>query len=144
MVVFIDDVKAFQEFEKIKQTFIPTKFITVKNNTAWKKIKIKQGWYKFQSETSIWVYEHYVNNVLHKDVGPARIEMLLPDDKIVYSVDYYQNGELHNLNGPASIYTDGPNEIFYIYAIEGVEMSKQTFLCHPKVLNQKINSILSL
>lgn len=144
MVVFIDDVKAFQEFEKIKQTFIPTKFITVKNNTAWKKIKIKQGWYKFQSETSIWVYEHYVNNVLHKDVGPARIEMLLPDDKIVYSVDYYQNGELHNLNGAASTYTDSPNEIFEIYAIEGIEMSKAAYDCHHKVVDYKINSILSL
>lgn len=143
MLHFEENNEQYEIFKKIKESFIPTKFILVKNNTAWKKIKRKQGWYKFQTEASIWVFEHYVNNVLHNEEGCARVEMLLPDDKIVYSIDYYQNGKLHNLNGPASTYIGEPNEIFEIYSIEGLEILKAAYYCH-KVVNYKINSILSL
>ena len=90
-------------------------------------------------------YNYWINNLkfskskLNKDLYVRHCMSVYGTQVIKFSKDQYGNS-LHRLDGPARIYSDGTVEFW----IDAVYYDYKKFLLNPKVLESKLNQIISL
>lgn len=132
---------------------LPTEFVTRRLEPEW-----FTGWYRKPSDWDsgigpFYSYVHYVNGKIHKDDGPAYIEMWAKNEAEYFSVAWFQNGQYHNTNGPAKFMlkeesvnkTENININDYdcLFYIDGIYLLDKEFWEHPKAIIAKLNKIIS-
>ena len=99
----------------------------------------KPGWIKQQQifrDKPFYTYTHYGlpnSSLIHNETGPA----IIADDG---RKEWWQNNELHRLDGPARIYKDR----YKIFLINDDMFSEEEYWCHPLVVQNTIKKILEL
>ena len=81
---------------------------------------------------------HFVNGLIHREDGPARIDDNIINPEIGQTIWSY-NDDFHRLDGPAVVTYKGEID-FYIF---GDSFSEQTYWNDPRVIEYKLNKIIS-
>lgn len=146
---FIKTINKFQKFQ------IPQYDINIL-----KGLPTHEGWwFNNEKEFSITHYNHSTTTIagplnpneevfiMNSENGPARFQYFVRSDASrMLVIAFINEGQMHNIYGPACLnYSiDTGRIIFKDYYINGKRFSIEQFYKQPKVVEAKLNKILSI